>query len=80
MEESAATGAAAGRGRGGRFSAGCKRETVLRLLRGEDLESVVGGNWGSRRRGPRSGAISFWPRAGRCRPGRGASRPHPPGA
>ena len=47
MEESAAaegarraTGAAAGRGRGGRFSAGCKRETVLRLLRGEDLESV----------------------------------------
>ena len=35
-----ATGAAAGRGRGGRFSAGRKRETVLRLLRGEDLESV----------------------------------------
>ena len=35
-----ATGAAAGRGRGGRFSAGCKRETVRRLLRGEDLESV----------------------------------------
>ena len=35
-----ATGAATGRGRGGRFSAGRKRETVLRLLRGEDLESV----------------------------------------
>ena len=34
------TGAATGRGRGGRFSAGRKRETVLRLLRGEDLESV----------------------------------------
>ena len=32
--------AAAGRGRGGRFSARRKRETVLRLLRGEDLESV----------------------------------------
>ena len=27
-------------GGGGRFSAGRKRETVLRLLRGEDLESV----------------------------------------
>ena len=35
-----ATGAATGRGGGGRFSAGRKRETVLRLLRGEDLESV----------------------------------------
>ena len=35
-----ATGVAAGRGRGGRFSAGRKREGVMRLLRGEDLESV----------------------------------------
>ena len=33
-------GDAAGNGRGGRFSARRKRETVLRLLRGEDLESV----------------------------------------
>ena len=40
VEESGATGAAAGRGRGGRFSAGRKREVVMRLLRGEDLESV----------------------------------------
>ena len=40
VEESVATGVAAGRGRGGRFSAGRKREVVLRLLRGEDLESV----------------------------------------
>ena len=40
VEESGATGEAAGRGRGGRFSAGRKREVVLRLLRGEDLESV----------------------------------------
>ena len=40
VEESVAPGAAAGRGRGGRFSAGRKRETVLRRLRGEDLESV----------------------------------------
>ena len=47
MEESAAaegarraTGAAAGRGRGERFSARRKRAVVLRLLRGEDLESV----------------------------------------
>ena len=36
-----ATGGAAGRGRGGRFSARRKRETVLRVLRGEDLESVA---------------------------------------
>ena len=35
-----ATGDAAGNGRGGRFSARRKRETVRRLLRGEDLESV----------------------------------------
>ena len=40
VEESVATGVAAGRGRGGRFSAGRKREVVMRLLRGEDLESV----------------------------------------
>ena len=36
----AVLGDAAGRGRGGRLSARRKRETVLRLLRGEDLESV----------------------------------------
>ena len=41
MEESTATGAAAGRGCGGRFSARRTRETVRRLLRGEDLESVA---------------------------------------
>ena len=35
-----ATGAVAERDRKGRFSARRKRETVLRLLRGEDLESV----------------------------------------
>ena len=50
VEESVATGAAAGRGRGGRFSAGRKREVVMRLLRGEDLESV------SRAVGARCGA------------------------
>ena len=38
-----ATGDVAGRGRGGRLSARRKRETVLRLLRGEDLESVSRG-------------------------------------
>ena len=58
-----ATGDAAGRGRGGRLSARRKRETVLRLLRGEDLESVsrelgITAACG----GPRSGGISFWPR------------------
>ena len=37
---SVAPGVAAGRGRGGRFSADYKREAVRRLLRGEDLESV----------------------------------------
>ena len=35
-----ATGAAAERDRKGRCSARCTRATVLRLLRGEDLESV----------------------------------------
>ena len=35
-----ATGAAAARDRKGRCSARCTRATVLRLLRGEDLESV----------------------------------------
>ena len=35
-----ATGDTAGPGRSGRFSVGRKREVVLRLLRGEDLESV----------------------------------------
>ena len=35
-----ATGDAADPGRGGRLSVGRKREVVLRLLRGEDLESV----------------------------------------
>ena len=43
VEESVATGVAAGRGRGGRFSAGRKREVVMRLLRGEDFESRVAG-------------------------------------
>ena len=38
-----ATGATAERDRKGRFSARRKRATVLRLLRGEDLESVVAG-------------------------------------
>ena len=49
-----ATEAAAGRGRGGRFSAGRKRETVLRLLRGEDLESV------SRELGITAARASLW--------------------
>ena len=31
----------AGRGRGGRSSAGRKREVVLRLLRGEDLDELL---------------------------------------
>ena len=38
-----ATGAAAERDGKGRFSARRKRETVLRLLRGEDLERKVEG-------------------------------------
>ena len=41
VEESVATGAAAGRGRGGRFSAGRKREVVMRLLR-ESVSRAVG--------------------------------------
>ena len=44
VEESVATGAAAGRGRGGRFSAGRKREVVLRLFaRGGSRVGVAGG-------------------------------------
>ena len=57
-----ATGDAADPGRGGRLSVGRKREVVLRLLRGEDLESVSRAV-GITRRGPRSGAPGFWPRA-----------------
>ena len=49
-----ATGAATGRGRGGRFSTGRKRETVLRLLRGEGLESV------SRELGITAARASHW--------------------
>ena len=52
-----ATGDAAGNGRGGRFSARRKRETVLRLLRGEDLESV------SRELGITAARASQWPRS-----------------
>ena len=40
MRKQVEESAAAGRGCGSRFSAGRKRETVLRLLRGADLESV----------------------------------------
>ena len=43
-----ATGAAAELERKGRFSARRKHEAVLRLLRGEDLESVVRESWASR--------------------------------
>jgi transposase len=49
-----ATGGAAGRGRGGRFSVGRKREAVLRLLRGEDLETV------SRDLGITAARVSQW--------------------
>ena len=49
-----ATGGAAGRGRGGRFSVGRKRESVMRLLRGEDLETV------SRELGITAARVSQW--------------------
>ena len=60
-----ATGPAAERDRKGRFSARRKRATVLRLLRGENLESVSRELGGSRRRGPPNGVTSSWPRARR---------------
>ena len=41
-----ATGGAAGRGRGGRFSARRQRETVLRLLRGRGSRVRVAGAGG----------------------------------
>ena len=66
-----ATGDAAGRGRGGRLSARRKRETVLRLLRGEDLESVsreLGDHGGAGR--AVAGSVS----------GRGPGQPEEPGA
>ena len=66
VEESVATGVAAGRGRGGRFSAGRKREVVMRLLRGEDLESVsraVGDHGGA---GVALAGFSFWLRGRRA--------------
>ena len=53
VEESVATGVAAGRGRGGRFSAGRKREVVMRLLRGED-----DGDWWPQR------PAALWPGGG----------------
>jgi len=49
-----ATGGAAGRGRGGRFSVGRKRDAVMRLLRGEDLETV------SRELGVTAARVSQW--------------------
>ena len=70
-----ATGAAAARDRKGRFSARCKRATVLRLLRGEDLESV------SRELGITAARASQWRdrflAAGQVGPVRHAS-PEPP--
>ena len=49
-----ATGGAARRGRGGRFSVGRKRDAVMRLLRGEDLETV------SRELGVTAARVSQW--------------------
>ena len=63
-----ATGAAAERDGKGRFSARRKRETVLRLLRGEDLESV------SRELGITAARASL----ARSVCGRGPSRPEEP--
>ena len=56
QESAAAAGArrATGRDRKGRFSARRKRATVLRLLRGEDLESV------SRELGITAARASLW--------------------
>ena len=59
-----------GRGRGGRLSARRKRETVLRLLRGEDLDRVAGaGDHGGAGRAV-AGSVS----------GRGPGQPEEPGA
>ncbi len=49
-----APAAAAGRGRGGRFSVGRKSDAVMRLLRGEDLETV------SRELGVTAARVSQW--------------------
>ena len=89
MEESAAaegarraTGAAAGRGRGGRiFGRVQARDAVLRLLRGEDLESVSRGIGDHGGAGLAVSAISFWPRARRAEePRAGCPGRRPPSA
>ncbi len=49
-----APAATAGRGRGGRFSVGRKSDAVMRLLRGEDLETV------SRELGVTAARVSQW--------------------
>ena len=48
------TTGAAGPGRGGRMSRHCKRDAVLRLLRGEDLETV------SRALGVTAATLTAW--------------------
>ena len=49
VEESVATGAAAGRGRGGRFSAGRKREVVNYYSAPQSVEIIKFGDPGSGR-------------------------------
>ena len=81
VEESVATGVAAGRGRGGRFSAGRKREVVMRLLRGEDLESVsraVGDHGGAG--GALAGSVSGCGAGGPQEPRTGCSGRRPSSA
>ena len=66
VEESVATGAAAGRGRGGRFSVGRKRVRWCCVCCAGRISSPCRGRWGSRRRGRRTGGLSFWLRGRRA--------------
>ncbi len=54
MMETKTTGGAVGPGRGGRMSRRRKRDAVLRLLRGEDLETV------SRALGATTATLTAW--------------------
>ena len=66
---------AVGPGRGGRMSRPRKREAVLRLLRGEDLETVSRVARGDGGGADRAGVTPSWPRARRrSRPARPTAR------
>ena len=65
VEESVATGAAAGRGRGVGSRPGGSVRWCCVCCAGR-ISSRCRGRWGSRRRGRRTGGLSFWLRGRRA--------------